>query len=169
MFVLFCEKWRNVKKLKEILVIIPWAPEVFSRVWRRVSSAAGRWHERRSREKKFARITFFRLNRNRKPRMKSLWRPGYCHQCFFLKSWVKTDTHWHSNREFDWSKERGFDCTQPQLSKPSLLRGKRLMKLSPWIRKSRNLTVFHTWPAIFNLKATAHIMFNPSLSSRYRI
>ena len=78
---------------------------------------------------------------DRKPRMKSLWHPAYCHQCFFLKSWVKTDTQWHSNREFDWSKERGFDCTQLQLSKPSLLRGKRLMKLSPWIQKSRNFEI----------------------------
>ena len=140
-FYYFVKSEETLKKVKEILVIILWAPEVFSRMRRGIWSAAGRWHERRSREKKFARITFFRLNQNRKPRMKSLWQPGYCHQCFFLKSWVKTDTQWHSNREFDWSKERGFDCTQLQLSKPSLLRGKRLMKLSPWIQKSRNFEI----------------------------
>ena len=57
---------------------LPWVLEVFSRVRRGASffSAAGRHvfgrrHERRSASH------FLRLDRNRKPRMKSLWHPGY--------------------------------------------------------------------------------------------
>ena len=59
---------------------LPWVPEVFSRVRRGASfrrsqadtcSAKGRRHERRSAGH------FLRLHRNRKPRMKSLWHPGY--------------------------------------------------------------------------------------------
>ena len=52
---------------------LPWVPEVFSRVRRGASffSAAGRRHERRSASH------FLRLDRDRKPRMKSLWHPGY--------------------------------------------------------------------------------------------
>ena len=42
------------------------------------SSAFGRRHERRSREKKSFRTGhFLRLDRNRKPRMKSLWHPRH--------------------------------------------------------------------------------------------
>ena len=82
----------------------PWVPEVYSCARRRASLAAGRGHERRSREKKplvprvsrsmktqkvtwpisshhvcqqhmlFAQVTFLRLDR--KPRMKSLQHPG---------------------------------------------------------------------------------------------
>ena len=65
---------------------VPWVTEVFSRVWWGASSAAGRQvfgrrHEWRSREKKLFEKTFrvahfLILNRNRKPRMKSLWNPG---------------------------------------------------------------------------------------------
>ena len=44
------------------LDLVPWVPEVFSRVRRGASSAAGRRHER---------------DRNRKPRMKSLWHIEY--------------------------------------------------------------------------------------------
>ena len=44
------------------LDLVPWVPEVFSRVRREASSAAGRRHER---------------DRNRKPRMESLWHIEY--------------------------------------------------------------------------------------------
>ena len=44
------------------LDLVPWVPEVFSRVRRGASSAAGRRHER---------------DRNRKPRMESLWHIEY--------------------------------------------------------------------------------------------
>ena len=40
-----------------------------------VLSAEGRRHERRS----FSRGSLFKTDRNRKPRMKSLWHPGYSH------------------------------------------------------------------------------------------
>ena len=51
---------------------IPWVPEVFSRVRQGASLAAA--------QHVFARAGhFFRLNRNRKPRLKSLWHPGYHH------------------------------------------------------------------------------------------
>ena len=48
---------------------LPWVPEVFSRVRR--GASLGRRHERRSAGH------FLRPHRNRKPRMKSLWHPGY--------------------------------------------------------------------------------------------
>ena len=67
-------------------LLLPWVPEVFSRVRRGASfrrpqadtcSAKGRRHERRSGENKaFCAGHFLRLDRNRKPRMKRLWHPG---------------------------------------------------------------------------------------------
>ena len=51
---------------------IPWVPEVFSRV-RRGASSATRHHVFGRRPKTRAAK---RLDRNRKPRMKSLWNPG---------------------------------------------------------------------------------------------
>ena len=66
----------------------------FSRVQRGASSAAdrhvfgrGRRHERRSREKAFRAGHFLRLHRNRKPRTKSLWRPGYSTSRLAKHSW----------------------------------------------------------------------------------
>ena len=63
----------------------PWYQRFFSRVWRGASSAAGRLvfslrsktRAAKPREKTFRAGHFLRLDRNRKPRMKSLWHPGY--------------------------------------------------------------------------------------------
>ena len=66
-------------------VSLPWVPEIFSHVWRGASSAAGRHvfslrpktRAAKPREKTFRAGHFLRVDRNRKPRMKSLWHPGY--------------------------------------------------------------------------------------------
>ena len=57
---------------------VPWVPKVFSRVHRGASfyrSAAGRQVFGQRTKKRTGH--FLRLDRNRKPRMKSLWHPGY--------------------------------------------------------------------------------------------
>ena len=53
--------------------ILPWVPDIFSRV-RGASSAAGRHVF--DRHGRLSAGHFLRLDRNRKPRMKSLWHPG---------------------------------------------------------------------------------------------
>ena len=65
--------------------LYPGYQRFFSRVWRGASSAAGRLvfslrsktRAAKPREKTFRAGHFLRLDRNRKPRMKSLWYPGY--------------------------------------------------------------------------------------------
>ena len=76
------------KYLLQARDVLPWVPQVFSRVrlgasFRRpqadTCSAKGRRLERRSCKKKplaFSAGHFLRLDRNRKPRMESLWHPG---------------------------------------------------------------------------------------------
>ena len=64
---------------------LPWVQEIFSRVRRGASWAAGRHvfslrpktRAAKLREKTFRAGDFLRLDRSRKPRMKSLWHPGY--------------------------------------------------------------------------------------------
>ena len=60
---------------------LPWVPEIFFRVGRGPSSAAGRHVfslRPKTRAAKPGEKTFLRLDRNRNPRMKSLWHPaGY--------------------------------------------------------------------------------------------
>ena len=54
---------------------VPWVPDVFSRVRQGASFVAGKHAEDTSGEA-FRAGHFKRLNRNRKPRMKSLWHQG---------------------------------------------------------------------------------------------
>ena len=56
--------------LHSVLFGLPWVPKAFSRVWRGAWSAAGQHNFGR-------RPKTPRLDRNQKPRMKSLWHPGY--------------------------------------------------------------------------------------------
>ena len=86
-----CKQWSHNESApaaaydRILQFLYPGYQRFFSRVWRGASSAAGRHvfslrpktRAAKPREKTFRAGHFLRLDRNRKPRMKSLWHPGY--------------------------------------------------------------------------------------------
>ena len=86
-----CKQWSHNESApaaaydRILQFLYPGYQRFFSRVWRGASSAAGRHvfslrpktRAAKPREKTFRADHFLRLDRNRKPRMKSLWHPGY--------------------------------------------------------------------------------------------
>ena len=77
---------------------VPWVPEDFSRVWTEnfVSSAADRHVLGR-----FRAGYFLRLDRNRKPRMKSLWHPGYEWNCLKIPAYcIRMDGRWLCHTQY---------------------------------------------------------------------
>ena len=70
---------------------LPWVPEVFSRVRQRASF---RRPQTKAEDTSGETTHFLRLDRKRKPRMKSLWHPGY-----ILTGYVNNHSHYYVSRE----------------------------------------------------------------------